>query len=52
VEYDHQFTAAEIQSLNLLKKKRIFQHAFLVSEINIPVSNTSIDISTLKLQKI
>jgi hypothetical protein len=52
VEYEKYFTAAEIQSLNFIRKKRIFQHLFLLDEITIPMSNTSIGMATMKLQKI
>jgi hypothetical protein len=51
VEYDRHFSAAEIQALNFLRKKRIFQNVFFMDEISIPLSNTSIDKATMKLLK-
>lgn len=52
IEYTRQFTASEIQALNFIRKKRIFQHVFLLDEISIPLSNTSIGNATMKIQKI
>lgn len=52
VDYDRQFTASEIQALNFIRKKRIFQHLFLLEEVSIPISNASIGVATMKLQKI
>lgn len=52
VEYDRLFSSNEIQEMDLLVKKRIFQHLFLLAELNIPINNTSLGIASIKLQKI
>jgi hypothetical protein len=52
VEYERYFSASEIQAINFIRKKRIFQQLFLIDELSIPISNTSIGVATMKLQKI
>lgn len=52
VEYSRYFSASEIQALDLIRPKRIFQHRFLLDELSIPMTNSSIGLATMKLQKI
>lgn len=52
VDYDRWFSASEIQQINFIRKKRIFQHVFLLDELSIPISNSSIGVATMSLQKI
>ena len=52
VDYDRYFSAAEIRDINFIRKKRIFQHVFLLKEVSVPVSNDSLGIASVKLQKI
>lgn len=52
VEYDRYFSASEIQNMNFIRKKRIFQHVFLIDELSIPISNSSIGMASMQLQKI
>jgi len=52
VEYEKYFSASDIQRLDFLGKKRIFQHVYLLKELSIPMSNTSIGVASIKLQKI
>lgn len=52
VDYDKYFTASQIQAINFIRKKRMFRHVFLLDEVSIPISNSSIGMATMKLQKI
>lgn len=52
LECDRLFTTSEIKALSFVMKKRLFQHVFLLQEVNIPINNTSLGIASIKLQKI
>jgi hypothetical protein len=52
VEYDRKFSASEIQDIDFLIKKRAFQHVYFLEQVNIPLTNTSIDTAEMKLLKI
>lgn len=52
VEYDRFFSASEIRDISFIRKKRIFENSFLLDELNIPISNDSIGIATMKLLKV
>lgn len=51
VEYDRYFTASEIRNVDFMEKVRIFQNTFLIKQISIPLSQSSIGVASMKLIK-
>lgn len=51
VEYDRYFTASEIRNVDFMEKVMIFSNTFLVKQISIPVSQSSIGLASMKLIK-